>query len=329
MQEQKKFKDLKPGDKALHFCLISKIEPKATKTGKTYLNLELQDGSMALPAKMWDGFGDVLPLLKAGSIVKVSAKVDEYLGQTQLIVDKMRIADVSDNLQPEDFLPKSSRDLDTMIAELNDRISEIKNTYLKKLVDTILSGQSFEKYIRVPAGKSWHHSYIHGLLEHTLEIIKICDLISEFHTQVNKDILICGAILHDFGKTEELSYEDTFDYTDKGKLLGHIVIAANIIEKTANAITGFPEDLKTQVIHLVLSHQGKLEYASPVEPKTLEAIILYHADELSAKSNAYKLAIANEKESGNKWTKFLHLAGTSLYIPETKEEEENKTTLFD
>ncbi|MBU1099085.1 MAG: HD domain-containing protein [Bacteroidetes bacterium] len=328
MKDQKDFKDLKPGEKALHYCLVSKVEQKATKTGKTYLNLELQDGSAILSAKMWDGFGDVLPSLKAGSLIKVSAKVDEYLGQTQLIIDKIRITDVSDNIHPEDFMPKSSRDLDTMIAELNDRISEIKNTYLKKLVDTILSGTSFEKYIRVPAGKSWHHSYIHGLLEHTLEIIRICDLISEFHPEVNKDILITGAILHDFGKTEELSYEDSFDYTDKGRLLGHIVIAANLIEKTANGISGFPEDLKTQVIHLVLSHQGKLEYASPVEPKTLEAIILYHADELSAKSNAYKLAILNEKGSGNKWTKFLHLAGTSLYIPAT-EEEENKTTLFD
>lgn len=327
MINQKKFSELTAGEKALHFCVISKIEIKSAKTGKSYLNLELRDSSAYLPAKMWDGFDSILPQLIPGTVVKISGKVDEYLGQLQVIIDKLRLLEPGDNVNSDDFMPKSLRDLDVMISELNEKISSIRNKHLNKLLDTVLKNDTFEKYIRVPAGKSWHHSYLHGLLEHTLEIIKICELMCEFHPSVNRDLLLAGAMLHDFGKIEELTYENTFDYTDKGKLLGHIVIAASHIEKEIANINNFPEDLKNQLIHLILSHQGKLEYASPVEPKTLEAIILYHADELSAKTNAYKNAIETDRKAGNKWTRYLPLANTSLYIPE--QEEENKTTLFD
>jgi 3'-5' exoribonuclease len=141
-----------------------------------------------------------------------------------------------------------------------------------------------------------------------------------FHPVINRDLLICGALLHDFGKTEELTFDSVFDYSDKGKLIGHIMISAFEIEKTAALISEFPVELKNQLIHIVLSHQGKLEFASPVEPKTLEAIVLYQADELSAKSNAYKYAIDADKNKEGNWTKFLPLANTSLYtkreIPE-------------
>jgi len=159
------------------------------------------------------------------------------------------------------------------------------------------------------------------LLEHTLEIVRICDLMCSIHSEINRDLLVSGALLHDFGKIEELTYETAFDYSDKGKLLGHIMIGALAVEKTASAIENFPGELKERLIHLVLSHQGKLEYASPVEPKTLEAIVLYQADELSAKTNAYKSAIEAEKNKNSKWTRFLPLANTSLMITEefTKE----------
>ncbi|MGE5437177.1 MAG: HD domain-containing protein, partial [Syntrophothermus sp.] len=171
----------------------------------------------------------------------------------------------------------------------------------------------FDKFSNMPAGKAWHHSYIHGLLEHTLEIIKICDLLADFHPEVNRDILIAGAMLHDYGKIEELSFDNMFEYTDKGKLLGHIVISAMKIDSIIKTIPDFPDELKNCILHLILSHQGKLEFASPVVPKTLEAIILYHADELSAKTNAYKNALELEKNENSKWTKFIRLAETDLY----------------
>ncbi|GBD91843.1 3'-5' exoribonuclease YhaM [bacterium BMS3Abin04] len=330
MTEQKELNELKTGDEINHFLLLNKIELKTTRNNKEYLSLELRDKSMVIPAKMWDDFNSLANSAKEGSIVKIKGTLEEFNNQPQIRITKIRLSQDSDNVSHEDFLPKSSRPLNDMVTELKNRIEVIQNEHLKSLLNQILAGDTFEKYISVPAGKSWHHSYLHGLLEHTLEIVKICDLMCSIHSELNRDLLITGALLHDFGKTEELSYETGFDYTDEGRLLGHIVIAALKIDEAIDNINDFPKDLKTQLIHLILSHQGKLEYASPVEPKTLEAIVLYHADELSAKTNAYKLAIHSEQNKEGNWTKFLQLAGTALYTKRNNNSNnEIKNTLFD
>jgi 3'-5' exoribonuclease len=326
--KQKDLVELQTGESINHYFILAKIEERSTKTGKPFLNLELRDKSMVVSAKVWDGFQDFVKSAEAGKIVKVVGQMEEYNNTPQVRVNSIRLVNENDKVSTNDFMPKSSRNFETMVKELETRIDAIKNTDLKTLVKKILSGDKYEKYKQVPAGKAWHHAYIHGLLEHTLEIIRICDLMSDIHPEINRDLLACGAILHDFGKTEELNFETNFDYTDKGKLLGHIVIAAMEIEKAADTIKDFPSQLKEQLLHLVLSHQGKLEQASPVVPKTLEAIALYHADELSAKTNAYKNAIKLDENKEGNWTRFQQLAGTALYIPE-KEDSENQQTLFD
>ena len=328
MLDQKDLIELNVGDDVRHFLILSKLQSRITKNGKPYLDLEFKDTSETIQAKMWEGFGDFEQRAEVGNVVKVLGKIEDFSGNRQLKVDKIRISSKEDNVNVQDLMPKSRRDLDEMLDELQKRISQIANVKLKELLDKILSGEKFEKYKLVPAGKSWHHAYVHGLLEHTLEIIKICDLMSDIHPDVNRDLLITAAVIHDFGKTEELTSDAVFEYTDKGKLIGHIVIAAIEIEKAASRIENFPEDLKNQLIHLVLSHQGKLEHASPVEPKTTEAIILYHADELSAKTNAYKTAIDSEKRGNSKWTRYLPLAGTDLYVPNDENDVFNET-LFD
>ncbi|MCW8848890.1 MAG: HD domain-containing protein [Melioribacteraceae bacterium] len=329
MLEQKSLKTLATKDKVEHFLLLTNFSLKSTKAGKEYLDLELRDQSISINAKMWDGFQAILQSLSPGTVVKILGTMDEFNNQPQLKIERIRTALKEDNVSTSDFLPKSLRPLKEMEQELNNKIDQIKNLNLKKLLKILLSGENFQKYKKVPAGKAWHHAYIGGLLEHTLEIVRICELMSDIHSEINRDLLITGAILHDMGKIEELEYESGFDYTDKGKLLGHIVIAANLIEKTVGQLENFPEDLKNQLIHLVLSHQGKLEFASPVTPKTLEAIVLYHADELSAKTNAYKGAIMAEFQSDNNWTRYLPLAETSLFIPKVlPDSDEFKETLF-
>jgi 3'-5' exoribonuclease len=218
-----------------------------------------------------------------------------------------------------------------MQVEFNKRINANSNKFLKKLLKQIFNDDTFEKFCTVPAGKAWHHAYIHGLIEHTLEIIKICELMCEFHPDLNKDLLVAGAMLHDLGKIEELSYDSAFEYTDKGKLIGHIVIASNLVRDEVKKISGFPQELENNLIHLILSHQGKLEHASPVVPKTAEAIALYQADELSAKVNAYKNVIDTEIRAGSNWTRYIQLAETDLYksnLSNSSEESAGKS-LFD
>src|SRR5690606_19945200 len=193
-------------------------------------------------------------------IVKITGSMDEYQGSPQVKIETMRLAKQSDSVSSKDFLPKSLRDIKVMKKEFKSRLEKIEDPDLNSLMKNIFTEERFDKYTSVPAGKMWHHSYISGLIEHTLEIIRICDLMSNIHPEINRDLLVCGAMLHDFGKIEELSFEPVFEYTDKGKLLGHIVIAAMIVNDEINKIASFPEDLKNNLLHLILSHQGKLEY---------------------------------------------------------------------
>ncbi|MEI7812893.1 MAG: HD domain-containing protein [Ignavibacteria bacterium] len=331
MLTQKPLSKISKGEPVEHYLMLRKCEVKSTKNNKPYLNLELGDRFLSLTANVWDNFDGFLTRAAPGAIVKVRGAMDEYNGQMQIKVTDIRVTEADEPVSPDDFMPRSRRDLMIMKREFKSRIDKLTNFYLKKLISRIFSQQVFEVYAKAPAGKSWHHAYLHGLIEHTLEIIRICDLMCDVHPEVNRDLLICGAMLHDFGKVEELTFDGTFDYSDKGKLLGHIVIAAMEINQKISQISDFPEELKQQLIHLVLSHQGKLEFASPVIPKTLESIILYQADELSAKTNAYKSAIQNEAGNSGRWTKFQPLAGTAFYISEDfiRQSNETKQTLFD
>ncbi len=315
-----KIKTLTTNQTVTDFYLIGSLTEKTTRNGKTYLDMTLSDNSGSINAKLWD-FNREKHKFSAGDIIKIQGKVSEYQGKKQLAIERIRKAVDEDNVDVSQFYKVSERNFDEMKLELEEVIRSVKNPYLNKLLNLIFSGDKLEKFANVPAGKAWHHAYIHGLLEHTLEIVKLCELTASFHKEVNRDLLISGALLHDFGKTEELSDSADFGYTDKGKLLGHIVIAAMEVEKAIEKIPDFPEDLKNQIEHLILSHQGKLEFASPVVPKTLEAIILYHSDELSAKANAYKNVINSQSGGSASWTNFIRLAETDLYIPNNKKEE--------
>jgi len=333
MLNQSDLIDIQKGNPVDHFLMIRKHELRNTKAGKEFFSLELGDQSGSLNANVWNdtaGFNQISEKGEVGNVVKVSGSVDEFQGNPQLKVKSIRLSETKDNVNPQDFLPKSIRNPDEMQEELFSRIKLITNKYLKKLLNNVFKDERVEKFKKAPAGKSWHHGYIHGLIEHTLEMIRICDLMCDIHPELDRELLITGTMLHDFGKTEELAYDSAFEYSDKGKLVGHIVICASMIEAEAKQIPGFPDELKNLLIHLILSHQGKLEYASPVVPKTLEAIALYQADELSAKVNAYKTTLQSEKMTQGNWTKFIHLAQTDLYKGAAGEpEEETRESLFD
>lgn len=313
MLDQVELIKLKKGDIVNHYLLVKKSEEKLTKSNKVYINLELSDKSASITANLWDNFENLTKHLVQGEIVKIEGKIEDFQGTPQIRIDTIRLRKKSENIKAIEFLPRSEKDIEEMRRELSDRINKIDNDYIKQLLGLIFSGKTLELFSIVPAGKSWHHAYIHGLIEHTLEIVRICDLSADFHSEINRDLLVCGALLHDIGKIEELSSEINFEYTDKGRLLGHITIATLLIDKTISQIPNFPPLLKDLLLHLVLSHQGKHEYATPVLPKTLEAITLYQADELSAKMNAYKYAVRTDNRIDSNWTKFIPLISTELF----------------
>ncbi|HEY6436462.1 MAG TPA: HD domain-containing protein [Ignavibacteriaceae bacterium] len=331
MIKQSELNTLAKNDRIDHFLLIRRIDLRSTRSGSDFLSTELGDKTTSINANVWEGFAEIAARGKVGDVVKVEGIIEEYQGSLQIRVSSIRLAKSSDEVSPKDFLPQSKRDLKVMKDEFNKKIKNNSNKYLKTLLTQIFTNERFELFCTAPAGKSWHHAYVHGLIEHTLEIIKICELMCEFHPELNRDLLVAGAMLHDLGKIEELSYDSAFEYTDKGKLIGHIVIASNIVRDEVKNIPGFPVELENNLIHLILSHQGKLEHASPVVPKTAEAIALYQADELSAKVNAYKNTIDSELKDGSSWTRFIQLAGTDLhkFNLNNSSEEKTKKSLFD
>jgi len=322
---------LNKNDTVDHFLLIRNIEVRTAKNGSNYLSIEIGDRSLSVNSNIWENFDPIYKNFKAGDIVRVKGSMDDYRGVPQINISSIKPPGEAEDISISDFLPKSKRNPEIMKKEFFERIEKISDSNLKSLMKLIFDDNNFEKFSLSPAGKSWHHGYVHGLIEHTLEIIKICDLMCDVHSEINRDLLISGAMMHDYGKTEELSVDASFNYTDKGKLLGHIVISAMIINETTKKLPNFPEELKNNLLHIVLSHQGKLEFASPVVPKTLEAITLYHTDELSAKVNAYKNVLFSEIKGDNKWTRFITLASTDLHKHNLSSDPENRPdkTLFD
>lgn len=331
MTDQSDLATLVKGDPVDHYLLIRRIELRSTRAGSDYLSLELGDKSGSLNANVWENFKELASGAEVGDVLKVKGTIEEFQNNLQIRISTIRLSKVSDNVSPQDFLPKSSHEPGKMIDEFKTRIQKISQPQLKSLLENIFSGERFDNFSNAPAGKSWHHGYIHGLIEHTLEIIKICDLMCDIHSELNRDLLITGAMLHDFGKTEELKYDSAFEYTVDGKLIGHIVMAVILVKEEIKRVPDFPQEIERNLIHLILSHQGKLEYASPVVPKTIEAIVLYQADELSAKVNAYKNALLSETRGDSQWTKFITLAQTDLYKHnlENESEKKNNKSLFD
>jgi 3'-5' exoribonuclease len=187
-----------------------------------------------------------------------------------------------------------------------------------------------ETYFQAPAGKLWHHAYLGGLAEHSLTLAEILLKIAEFYPNADRDLLVAGALLHDIGKIQEYSWEVTVDYTDRGRLIGHVVLGEEILNAHRQKDTDVPSEIWDQLMHLVLSHQGTKEQGSPVVPMTLEAVLLYTADLMDSKANAFNRIIQRSRERGDKWTEYVKLLDRYLYAGEKKKEEKSsgEETLF-
>jgi 3'-5' exoribonuclease len=206
-----------------------------------------------------------------------------------------------------------------MLEQLDELVESIKNNYLAQLLNNIFQDQQVRKdFITAPAGKLWHHNYIGGLLQHSLAVALTCDAVQARYQYIDRDLLITAALLHDIGKIRELQTNGFIDYSDEGRLTGHIVLGAHIVKKKIAEITDFPANLAVKLEHLILSHQGKLEHGSPVLPMMIEAIMLYYADELDSKANAFERIIAKEKGNKSNWSGYINLIERFVYVGDAK-----------
>jgi 3'-5' exoribonuclease len=296
------------------FFLVHEKEIRSTREGKPYLRLELGDRSGTIEARMWDQFDVAAKDIGRDDFVKVNARVEIYRNKPQLSLQQLRLAK-PEEVDLADFLAHTKEDVGKLYSQLLEYAGSIANPWLKKLTTSIISDPVIAaKYKRAPAAKVMHHAYLGGLLEHVIGLCGLARQIAAHYPELDVDLLLTAAILHDVGKLDELCYERAIGYTVEGQLLGHIMMEFETVSKAMDAIEGFPANLKTVVQHMLISHHGQYEFGSPKLPMIREAMAFHYMDDLDSKLAAVRAALAvdtGEPEwsaySGALGRKFLRL----------------------
>ena len=312
--------EMKPGEKVTSFFVLRKKELKTKRTDQTpYLLLELGDRSGRITATLWDDARTAYDALAVGDVVKVMGTVMVYNNTRQVSVEKIRKAEEADGVDPKDFVRTGQKETEALYRRLTEVVASVQNPFLKRLLARFFDDAGWvERFKTAPGGKLWHHAHLGGLLEHTVAVVAICEEAARLYPEVDRDLLVTGAVLHDIGKVEEYRHDQGFiDYSDEGRLWGHIFMAGRRVMEIVEEMEksgGFPEELKKRLVHMVLSHQGKLEQGSPVVPMFPEAVILYYADEMDSKVNGVKHVIERDSEPGRRWSKYVSLLERFIYM---------------
>jgi 3'-5' exoribonuclease len=275
------------------FFLVHEKEIRNTREGKSYLRLELGDRSGTIEARMWDLFESIAKDINRDDFVKVQARVEIYRNKPQLALQQVRRAK-PEEIDLIDFLPHTKEDVEEMYLCLLEYAQSIRNPWLKTLVAGIIADPKISpRFKRAPAAKVMHHAYIGGLLEHVVGLCGLAQQLAAHYAELDLDLLLTAAMLHDVGKLDELCYERAIGYTTEGQLLGHIVMEIETVSRAIDAIPGFPAPLKTVVQHLLISHHGQYEFGSPKLPMIREAMVFHYMDDMDSKIAAVRSALAS------------------------------------
>lgn len=313
--------ELRDGAEVVGCYLIRERRRGEARTGKAYLDLRLGDRSGTINAKVWDDVDRLEGLSPPEAIVGVRGRVEMYQGKVQLIVRLLEPLEV-DDADLELFLPSTRRDRVELERELDAWITSVADRPLNALLERCLGRQSaLGRAFRLhPAAKSNHHACIGGLLEHSVSVAGACHRLAEHYAAqgaaVDRDLLMTGALLHDVGKVRELNAGGGFAYTHEGQLLGHILLGLQIVAREAEAVPGLSAERLLLVQHLIASHQGRLEWASPKIPQLLEGLILHYADDLDSKMNPAAALVAGAGEG--EWTVYDRHLERALFRPRTE-----------
>ena len=290
--------ELREGESVVGHYLCKTKQTLKSRAGKSYFSLKLQDKTGTIDAKVWD-LNNEIKSFEENDFIKIDGTLLIYNNEPQLNIRRLRRS-MDGEYDPMDYIPSTEKNIDVMLKELLGYIDTIQDQYIKTLLQEIfLKDETVKKCFRThSAARTMHHSYLGGLVEHTLSVTQICDFMAGRYKNVNRDLLVATAMLHDVAKVRELSQFPTNDYTDEGQLLGHIVIGAEMIHEAASKIDGFPKTLENLMKHSILAHHGEYEYGSPELPKTIEAFILHCADNMDAKTKAMEEAIAGNTNQG-------------------------------
>ncbi len=276
------------------------------KNGRAFLSLLIGDKTGHIDARVWDRVEEIADAFEIGDIILVKGQVQIYLGRKQIIVHKVEKAS-EDQYKKEDFTTEDRKiDHHALYSELIQIVNQVESAPIRQLLLDSLQDEEIKPLVlKAPAAKTIHHAHRGGLLEHVISICRLMKSISSHYAFLNQDLLIFGAIFHDLGKVWELDIQkDQIQYSHKGRLLGHMQLACELIDKKAGRILGFPEDLREIMKHIVLSHHGKLEYGSPVRPYFMEAFMVAMIDDLDSKVDTIQGFIESERQTGESWSRY-------------------------
>ncbi|MBN2333255.1 MAG: HD domain-containing protein [Deltaproteobacteria bacterium] len=284
--------------------LVSKKTVARSRKDKEYIALKVMDKSAEISAHIWDNVPVYRDRFAEEDYVLLKGRVVAFQGALQINVTHLEL--FNGEVDPRDFLPQTTKNIGNLLRTLQAAVREVKNPWLARLLaDFFIKDSEFLACFQLaPAAKAMHHAYLGGLLEHTVGVLQLALQIAPLYPQLDQDLLVAGALLHDIGKVVELGYEKSFTYTARGRLLGHIVIGAEMVAAKVAKINGFPESLLILLEHLLLSHHGDYQWGSPKRPKTPEAFMLHYLDDMDAKMNAIDSFYAAQGGKGAAWSDF-------------------------
>ncbi len=304
---------LNVGDNIKEIYLCKDKRSGTTKNGADYYLVTLQDKTGVLEGNIWDVGSPGIQEFEKSNYVEVTGQIKEYKGKNQITITALRVVDAT-QVDITNYIPSTEKNIDDMYDELLGFIDTINAPYMKELLEKYYKNdENFRKrFCYHSAAKSVHHSFVGGLLEHTLSVTKTCDFIAKQYDYLDRDLLLTAAMFHDIGKLAELSPYPENDYTDHGQMLGHIVMGYNLLSNSIREIDDFPEVKKTELLHCILSHHGKLEFGSPKTPSIAEAIALNFADDMDAKLETMKELMAKVKGNDTSWQGFNRLLDSNI-----------------
>jgi 3'-5' exoribonuclease len=312
--------DLTPGSTISGVYLLSSKDTRQTKAGKPFYKLRLSDRTGTVDCTVWET-DTMLPTIQVGDLVSVAARVTEYQGRAQLEASEVAPAPPG-KAEARDFLPSTYRDVDELKGFLQFHIDSVRDRDHRALLESIFGDLDFyEAFTTAPAAKIYHHAYLGGLMEHTVAVADMCEFVCQQYGRVDRDLLLTAALLHDAGKTQELSFETSIDFTDAGRFLGHVTQGVVLVSEEAKRLSSFPEAKLQQLLHCIVSHHGELEWGSPKRPKTIEALILHHVDNLDAKVKGFLEIVEGSRDAP--WTDLRNLFRRPLHMPRAAHQEQD------
>lgn len=304
---------LRDGERVADVYLCKQKTSAVTKNGKAYENLILQDKTGTIDAKIWDPNSQGIDDFDAMDYIDIVGDVTSFNGALQISVKRARKVREGE-YEPGNYLPVSQYDIEEMYRELIGFIESIKDKDYQNLLRAFfVEDEEFVvMFTKHSAAKSVHHGFIGGLLEHSLSVTRVCDFLAKNYPLLNRELLLSAAMLHDIGKTKELSLFPENDYTDEGNLLGHIMMGTEMVSDRIRTLSDFPQMKANQLKHCIIAHHGELEFGSPKKPAIVEAMVLSFADNMDAKIETFKEALEGNNEDPYRWLGYNRLLETNI-----------------